>query len=173
MRGRTATPPCSALPFAAVFVLRRKVPLPTPCQIWPRVRFPMPAFLRFRRILRNLTEAVEMVPNLAPSPSRTKRQTDPVPNLAQGQSAVGMPDRIRTCDLVSRSHTRYPAAPRAHIHFSAHLGLEPISKFSGQIVVNGGRSRLPRFPLCQTTGGFAGLSQPGASETSESDTLSS
>ena len=30
----------------------------------------------------------------------------------------GMPDRIRTCDLWSRSPTRYPAAPRAHIKFS-------------------------------------------------------
>ena len=29
----------------------------------------------------------------------------------------GMPDRIRTCDLWSRSPTRYPAAPLAHIYF--------------------------------------------------------
>ena len=84
-----------------------------------------------------------------------------------------MPDRIRTCDLVSRSHTRYPAAPRAHIHFFAHHGQQPIFKISGQTVVNGGRSRFPRFPRTQATGGFAGLSQLNVPETSESDTLSS
>ncbi len=78
-----------------------------------------------------------------------------------------MPDRIRTCDLVSRSHTRYPAAPRAHIHFSAHHGLKPIFKFSGQIVVNGGRFRPLRIPPVQTPCGVAATPQQDRSETSE------
>ena len=84
-----------------------------------------------------------------------------------------MPDRIRTCDLVSRSHTRYPTAPRAHIHFSAHRGLKPIFKNSGQIVVKGGRFRPLQFPSAQTISGVVAMSLPDRSETSESDTLSS
>ena len=49
------------------------------------------------------------------------------PDASIPVTLYGMPDRIRTCDLVSRSHTRYPAAPRAHIYFFCD---------SRQIVVN-------------------------------------
>ena len=78
-----------------------------------------------------------------------------------------MPDRIRTCDLVSRSHTRYPAAPRAHIQFSARDGRGAISKFSSQIVVNGGRIRALRRPRTQQPYGFDASSLLWTSETSE------
>ena len=47
-----------------------------------------------------------------------KRQlSDPLPNLAGGQTVTGTPDAIRTHDLQSRSLTLYPAELRARIHF--------------------------------------------------------
>ena len=63
--------------------------------------------------------------------ARKSPETVDAPGFAPDASIpvtlYGMPDRIRTCDLVSRSHTRYPAAPRAHIYFFCD---------SRQIVVN-------------------------------------
>ena len=46
-----------------------------------------------------------------------KQSHDKIKKVAvrQYSGLFGAPDRIRTCGLVSRSHTRYPAAPRAHI----------------------------------------------------------
>ena len=79
----------------------------------------------------------------------------------------GMPDRIRTCDLVSRSHTRYPTAPRAHIQFSARDGRGAIFKFGSQVVVNGGRIRALRRPRTQQPYGFDASSPLCSSETSE------
>ena len=68
------------------------------------------------------------------------------PDASIPVTLYGMPDRIRTCDLVSRSHTRYPAAPRAHIYFFCD---------SRQIVVNDHPFFSLPFPQTQVRQRFA------------------
>ena len=69
----------------------------------------------------------------------------------------GMPDRIRTCDLRSRSPTRYPAAPRAHMFDLRRSAWVCFLLFGGQTVVKGVSLFYFRCALCQCLQPLAGF----------------
>lgn len=74
---------------------------------WPRGQFTEINFVKNAASAGALTHIVKWPLKQDKSPENQK--------IFRG---FGMPDRIRTCDLWSRSPTRYPAAPLARIAYS-------------------------------------------------------